>query len=72
VINSALRPLHELVDAPKAVQLALSAAETVDRKVAQIGDELKSTILTSGHERALRRSLHRNEHLDEIKRAVRP
>lgn len=69
-INSALRPLHESIDGPAAITLALSAADEVDRKVAGLTAELRAALLASGHERALRRSMHRNEHLDDIEQSL--
>ena len=69
-IDSALRPIILSVDGSRAKELVLNTAEAIDRKVAEINSELKSRIFSDGHERVLRRSMHRNEHLDEIEKAL--
>lgn len=54
-----------------AADLALSVAETVDRRVAAVSDALLEANAQAG---ALnwRRAEHRREHLDEIEEALRP
>lgn len=69
-INSALRPIILSVDGSKAKELVLNGAEAIDRKVAEINSDLRSRIFSDGHERVLRRAMHRNEHLDEIEKVL--
>jgi DinB family protein len=70
-INDEMLPRWRSVPAEEAVREALAAAEAVDARIASAPDDLVARV---GREwpRMLDRSLHRNEHLDEIDRAVSP
>lgn len=50
---------------------AVGSAELVDREIASLPEALAEAILASGRVRPLDRSRHRDEHLDEIDRALR-
>lgn len=69
-INDALRPLIDVIPGREAVRLAVAAAQAVDRGVEGLSPELVKILLANGQERALHRYIHRNEHLDDIERAV--
>ena len=69
-INNAMRPLSEAIPARDAIKLALDAADAVDRKVEGLSSELAAAIEAAGLPQTLRRSVHRNEHLDDIERAL--
>jgi len=70
-INSAVRHLCAAVPPRRAIELACSAAEAVDREVDGLKPELTSAIEATGRSRMLRRSVHRREHLDQIEKALR-
>jgi hypothetical protein len=53
-----------------AAAAALDAAEALDRRVAALPGELAEEVVAAGRPRLLDRSLHRNEHLDQIERAL--
>jgi len=67
-INSGLRPLLEGVDGGTATRCVVSAAQAIDQQIANLNSELANEIEQNG--RALDRSRHRNEHLDEIEHAL--
>jgi len=54
-----------------AAKLALDTALAVDSRLASISDELIDQLISAGFERYLKRSLHRREHLQKIKEALR-
>jgi hypothetical protein len=68
-VNDAAKPLCLALPPRVAAELALSIAETVDRRVAAVSDALIEANARVG---ALnwRRAQHRREHLDEIERAL--
>jgi hypothetical protein len=70
VTNMALVTLSAAIPAKAAVELALAAAEAVDRKVAQLSPERAGALEDAGFGRNLRRSLHRRHHLDRVARAL--
>jgi uncharacterized damage-inducible protein DinB len=69
-INDATKALCLALPPRVAAELALSVAETADRRVAAVGDALIQANARAG---ALnwRRAEHRREHLDEIERIFR-
>lgn len=69
-INDAAKALCLALPPRVAAELALSVAETVDRRVAAVSDALIQANARAG---ALnwRRAAHRREHLDEIERMLR-
>lgn len=70
-INDKMLQQWRAVPPEEAVREALAAAEAVDARIASAPADLVARV---GREwpRMLDRSLHRNEHLDEIDRAVSP
>jgi uncharacterized damage-inducible protein DinB len=69
-VNDAAKPLCLALPPRVAAELALSIAETVDRRVAGASDAIleanaRSPVLN------WRRAEHRREHLDEIEQALR-
>jgi hypothetical protein len=69
-INYALRTVSEAIPPRAAARLAVAAAEAIDGALAQIAPELAAQIEAVVGERALRRALHRREHLDQIERGL--
>ncbi len=69
-INDAVELLSLAIPPQKAVELARTAADLTDQKVAAIASDLAQGIEQKGHARLLRRALHRGEHLDQIERAL--
>ena len=69
-INEAVNTLSEAIPAQSTVALAIYAAGLIDQAVENITPELAAEILRQGHERMLRRSLHRKDHLDKIEKAL--
>ena len=69
-INDAAKALCLALPPRVAAELALSVAETVDRRVAAVSDAIVEANARAG---ALnwRRAEHRREHLDEIERMLR-
>ena len=56
---------------PAAAELALSVAETVDRRVALVSEAILEANARGGPVLNWRRAVHRREHLDEIESALR-
>jgi hypothetical protein len=69
-INEGVRLLANALTPRAAAQLAVTAAESVDRVLQGISSELARAIEDSGQIRVLRRSLHRQAHLDQIESAL--
>jgi hypothetical protein len=69
-INDAAKPLCLALPPRAAAELALSVAETVDRRVAAVSDALLEANARAGAPLNWRRAAHRREHLDEIERAL--
>jgi uncharacterized damage-inducible protein DinB len=69
-INAAVRTLSEAIPPRAAAELAVAAAEAVDRLLETISPELRQSIAANGSDRLLNRSLHRREHLDQIEQAM--
>ena len=69
-INEAVRTLCLALPPRAAAQLAMAAAEAVDHELEQIPPDLVAAIEAAGLVRALRRALHRREHLDPIEAAL--
>jgi hypothetical protein len=69
-VNDATKALCLALPPRAAAELALSVAETVDRRVAKVGDAVMQANARAG---ALnwRRAEHRREHLDEIEGMLR-
>ena len=69
-VNEARLPEWLATPPRQAARQVLDAAETVDRKAERLAADLVEAILATGRVRALDRSPHRHEHLDEIERAL--
>lgn len=48
----------------------ISAADAVDRRIAQLNPELAAAVVAGGRQRVIDRSVHRGEHLDQVERAI--
>lgn len=71
-VNDELLPRWRSIPAGDAAREVLAAAEAVDGIVAEAPAELVEEMRRTGWERSVDRSLHRNEHLDEIEGGVGP
>ena len=69
-INAAVECLAEAIPLRAAISLALSAAEAVDAEVRSLPADLVAAIEAAGYPNLLRRSVHRNAHLDDIERVL--
>jgi hypothetical protein len=71
-VNDATKPLCLAIPGREAAHLALSAAETVDAELENLPEALRPgiTALVQEGKFRLNRALHRNEHLDQIERAL--
>ena len=69
-INQAVNWIALEIPGSAAGLMAMESAEAVDAFVAQISDDLAQRIEAAGFERYLRRSLHRQEHLNKIRYAL--
>lgn len=69
-VNDSAKVLCLALPVRTAANLALSTAETVDRRVAAMSDELIEQNEKAGGPVNLFRAEHRREHLDEIERAL--
>jgi hypothetical protein len=69
VVNDLSLPIWAAVPPREAVRLALDASTEIDEFVARLQSPLADELLAS-HVRWVRRSLHRNEHLDEAEAAL--
>jgi hypothetical protein len=69
-INEALRRICKALPVRAAAQLAISAADEIDRELEGITPELAAEIETAGRVRALKRWMHRREHLNKIEQVL--
>lgn len=69
-VNETLTPILSALEPRAAVELALTAARELDQASAAISDELRREILSSEHDYVLRRARHRDEHVEQIERAL--
>lgn len=69
-INRAVNAVSRAVPGSAAAELALDCALAVDSRLRGINDELVGQLVSAGLERYLRRSLHRREHLQKMRRAL--
>jgi len=71
-VNDAMKPLCLAIPPREAARLAIHAAEAIDAELANLPEDLKSEInvLVQEGKFRLNRSIHRNEHLDQIERAL--
>jgi len=69
-INDAAKPMQLAVSPRKAAELTVAGAQTVDRMLQGLSDDMVGRIVQS-KALSLDRAEHRNEHLDEIEHALR-
>jgi len=69
-VNEATRKLCLAIEGPAAVELACSAAETVDQAIAQLSPEMVKSIQTNATNVRLERAAHRRLHIGEIQQAL--
>ncbi len=65
-INDALVPFFLAMTPRKLAEMAVSAAEAVDKALESLPADLLPAIMSMGDRNALNRGLHRKMHLDEI------
>ena len=70
VTNDSLLPLLLVIPPRAAAELAVSAAEAVDRELETASSEMVAAIESLGEEFRLYRSIHRKLHLDEIEKTL--
>ncbi|HJM89076.1 MAG TPA: maleylpyruvate isomerase N-terminal domain-containing protein [Dehalococcoidia bacterium] len=69
-VNAALERLAVLADPRPVAQLAVSAATAVDEVAANLAPDARAAILNSDDSYMVGRWGHREEHLDQIERAL--
>lgn len=71
-VNDATKPLCLALPAREAANLAVNAAEAVDAELGNLPEDLRPGINALVREGKFRldRSIHRNEHLDQIERVL--
>jgi uncharacterized damage-inducible protein DinB len=69
-INDATKPLFLALPPRQAAELTVRAAGVVDRLVETLSDEMVTQNIRAGGPLNLVRAEHRDEHLDEIERAL--
>jgi hypothetical protein len=69
-VNAAVEVLGAAIPPRRAAELALAAAEAIDRELESVEPGMAARIEEIGHESVIRRSIHRNEHIDQIERAL--
>ncbi len=69
-INNASAALWRSIAGSEAVARALAAAELADALIASLPDASIEAVFAAGHPRLADRSLHRREHLEQIRRAL--
>ena len=70
VVNEATRRLCLAIEGQAAVELACSAAESVDQAIAQLSPEMVKNIQTTAPNVRMERAAHRRQHLAEIQQAL--
>jgi hypothetical protein len=71
LLNRAALPLWLALPPRKAVELALAAAEAVDRKLETVSDEIVEWCFSPQTPIAIFRAEHRGEHIDQIQDALK-
>jgi uncharacterized damage-inducible protein DinB len=70
-INDAAKPMQLALSPRKAAELTVASAQTVDRMVQGLSDDMVNRIIQTKAPLSLDRAEHRNEHLDEIEHVLR-
>jgi hypothetical protein len=71
LINEALLPVFLAMPPRIAANLAIDAAEAIDRELQQLSAQMVNDIQASGGRSRLYRSEHRRKHLDQIEAALK-
>jgi hypothetical protein len=66
IVNDVLIPLALTIPLLKAAQLAVTAAEALDKEIEELPEEITKAIEALNEPKALDRASHRHQHLDEI------
>jgi len=66
IVNDVLIPLLLAIPTKKAAELAVQAAEAVDREIEGLPDKMRKEIEALNEPKSLDRASHRNQHMDEI------
>lgn len=66
IINDSLLPLFKAIPPRAAANLAIAAAEAVDRELERLPLPMAEAIEALGDKRRLWRSIHRSLHLDQV------
>ena len=69
VVNDLSLALWATVPPREAARLAIESAEALDARIETLPDDVTAAIIAA-NPRWIRRSLHRNEHLDEAEAAI--
>ena len=69
-INDAAKPMQLALSPRKAAELTVAGAQTVDRMLEGLSDDMLSRVIQS-KALSVDRAEHRNEHLDEIEQVLR-
>jgi mycothiol maleylpyruvate isomerase-like protein len=70
-INDASKPMFLALPPRRAAEVAVAIAETIDRQIEALPDELVARNAAAGSPLNLLRAEHRHEHLNEIEAALR-
>lgn len=70
VINEVTRPLCIALESRTAAQVAVSTAEAIDQAIDYLAPEFIAKVESDGKTVRLDRSLHRREHIAQIKKAL--
>lgn len=70
VVNDTVHALARSIPPRAAAQLAVVAAETVDRRIEALPDRILEAVGAAGNPFNLTRHVHRAEHLEEIERTL--
>ncbi len=71
LVNDALGPIFHAIPPRTAANLAIAAAEAIDRELQDLPPQMVADIKVSGGRFRLFRSEHRGKHLDQIEAALR-
>jgi hypothetical protein len=66
IVNDVLIPLLLAIPPRKAAELAISAAEALDKEIEELPEKMLKAIEDLKEPKALDRASHRNQHMDEI------
>ena len=66
IVNDVLIPLLLAIPPKKAAELAVAAAEVLDKEIEELPEKMLKEIEALNEPKALDRATHRNQHMDEI------